>query len=322
LTTSTGPATISNLLQANNLTSSGSNTSITASNSSHAISTPIQILNMDQVAKIDPSNTSIIKIPSAIPIQHIQDLNGSPSIVLNTQFIPLSPACSSSNSSMSALNNSLIGTQLSATTVANPPPKRFRKNSTSPTVNETLNNNNNGKSSKNITKTAEVFFWPEYLEKHNAIAAPVSAFKHAPLSDYWTRVSLNLQVEVPNRDPPPDDTYDVMIESNDPANDLLHRKKLYWFASIVQIAGYWIKLRYLGYEDDSSQDFWTHFCDSDVHHLGWSTENGHILVPPNGIICKQNDWIAYIHNRITGHKTLGNNFYKIVIFNQILVTIS
>jgi len=46
------------------------------------------------------------------------------------------------------------------------------------------------------------------------------------------------------------------------------------------VTGYAVCLRYEGYEDDASHDFWISFYSDDVHHVGWCAANARPLVPP------------------------------------------
>jgi hypothetical protein len=55
---------------------------------------------------------------------------------------------------------------------------------------------------------------------------------------------------------------------------------VFWFASIVRIEGYLALLRYEGFDDDSSMDFWSHLCHEHVHSVGWCGQYGVKLAPP------------------------------------------
>ena len=113
-------------------------------------------------------------------------------------------------------------------------------------------------------KTIRNFTWHEYLESEQAEAAPVHAFKHVPLHQYFeTLMSQTVFVEVQNRDPPPAACIDFHTRTrrnHSPSN-------FYWFASVVKYSGYWAKVRYLGYEHDPSRDFWVHMCSEHVHRV-------------------------------------------------------
>jgi len=58
----------------------------------------------------------------------------------------------------------------------------------------------------------------------------------------------------------------------------------YWVASIVMTCGQLLRLRFDGYENDSSADFWADLATCEVHTLGWCRENGKTFAPPEG--CK------------------------------------
>ena len=53
-------------------------------------------------------------------------------------------------------------------------------------------------------------------------------------------------------------------------------------ATIVDIVGDRMRLRYDGLEDDAVSDHWSHFLSSDIHPVGWSQLVGHTLSPPHG----------------------------------------
>jgi len=50
--------------------------------------------------------------------------------------------------------------------------------------------------------------------------------------------------------------------------------------NFVVTTGYGVCLRYEGYEDDASHDFWVNFYSDDVHYVGWCASNARPLVPP------------------------------------------
>lgn len=99
-------------------------------------------------------------------------------------------------------------------------------------------------------------------------------------------------------------------------------------------------MRYEGYANDPSHDFWVNLCTDEVHPVGWCATSGKPLVPPKckeilfffGLqtefqdiyilyiyIChlsfsdiqnKYVDWKEYLVKRLTGSRTLPNNFYN------------
>lgn len=56
----------------------------------------------------------------------------------------------------------------------------------------------------------------------------------------------------------------------------------YWVASVIMTCGPLLRLRYDGYGDDGSADFWCDLTASEVHRIGWCAENGKTLMPPDG----------------------------------------
>ncbi|XP_022670651.1 MBT domain-containing protein 1-like isoform X2 [Varroa destructor] len=150
------------------------------------------------------------------------------------------------------------------------------------------------------------FDWRTMLDKPQFKAGPVSSFKFAPLSEWWARnVTVDMKVEVQNHD----------------ASDIIQRV-VYWVASILEVKGYFVKLRYVGFENDASMDFWanlcyvqeedTHLVDHSVHHVGWCAVHERPLVPPKTIENNTNNWRDYMVRRLTGSKTLPHNFHKVV----------
>lgn len=146
------------------------------------------------------------------------------------------------------------------------------------------------------TSALSVFIWTEYIENEKAEAAPVTAFKHCPLSNLANILKYDLKIEVPNREVPSENDGEVN----------------YWFASVIKFAGYYAKLRYLGYEDNEKYDFWIHICDSEVHPVGWAAENDVSLVPPKELVEKIDDWKIYLIERLSGCNTLPKNFHRLV----------
>lgn len=54
-------------------------------------------------------------------------------------------------------------------------------------------------------------------------------------------------------------------------------------ATIIDIVGDRLRLRYDGLEDESAGDYWSHFLSNDIHPVGWSQLVGHTLSPPHGM---------------------------------------
>ncbi|KAG2463680.1 LMBL2 protein, partial [Polypterus senegalus] len=89
----------------------------------------------------------------------------------------------------------------------------------------------------------------------------------------------------------------------------------------ISHAGYRALMRYEGFENDDTHDFWCNLGTTEIHPIGWCAVNGKLLVPPQidtFIIClnfneglheKIDDWKAYLTKRLVGAKTLPVDFY-------------
>ncbi|XP_054832784.1 MBT domain-containing protein 1 isoform X1 [Eublepharis macularius] len=143
------------------------------------------------------------------------------------------------------------------------------------------------------TKTASVpvegFNWGTYISSNSFSAAPVNCFKHAPMGTCWGDITEGVRVEVPN-------------------TDCSLPTKVFWIAGIVKLAGYNALLRYEGFENDSSLDFWCNVCGPDIHPVGWCATSGKPLVPPRTVQHKNTNWKAFLVKRLTGAKTLPPDF--------------
>ncbi|XP_003742813.1 MBT domain-containing protein 1 [Galendromus occidentalis] len=147
--------------------------------------------------------------------------------------------------------------------------------------------------------------WRGMLDSTGFQVSSVASFKNAPLSEWWARnVTIGMKVEVQNHDAP----------------ENIHRV-VYWVATICDIKGYYVKLRYVGFDNDAA-DFWanlcyvqeedTHIVDHSVHHVGWCAFNDKPLVPPKTIEDKTENWKDYMVQKLTGSKTLPHNFQQVV----------
>ncbi|KAM6951092.1 lethal(3)malignant brain tumor-like protein 2 [Aplochiton taeniatus] len=134
------------------------------------------------------------------------------------------------------------------------------------------------------------FDWGIYLEKNACLAASVACFRHAPLCSQWDNISLGLKVEVLNTN--------AVLPS-----------KVYWIASIVQLAGYKALLRYEGFEHNSSHDFWCSLGSMEMNPIGWCAMTGKLLVPPQGVQQNIPDWKEYLMNKLVAANTLPVDFY-------------
>ncbi|XP_038627754.1 LOW QUALITY PROTEIN: lethal(3)malignant brain tumor-like protein 2 [Tachyglossus aculeatus] len=134
------------------------------------------------------------------------------------------------------------------------------------------------------------FDWGKFLKEHSYKAAPVSCFKHVPLFDQWEGVVKGMKVEVLN-------------------NDAVLPSRVYWIASVIQTAGYRVLLRYEGFENDASHDFWCNLGTVDIHPISWVAINSKILVPPQTIHAKYTDWRSYLMKHLVGSRTIPVDFH-------------
>lgn len=137
------------------------------------------------------------------------------------------------------------------------------------------------------------FNWGCYLEKHGCLAAPVSCFRHVPLCAQWEDIAVGLQVEVLN-------TRTTLLT------------KVYWIATVIRLAGYKALLRYVGFEDDDSHDFWCNLGIADVHPIGWCAVNSKLLVPPQEINKHITGWKSYLMQRLVGASTIPVDFHAMM----------
>ncbi|KAM7382019.1 hypothetical protein PAMA_012744 [Pampus argenteus] len=141
-----------------------------------------------------------------------------------------------------------------------------------------------------LDESAARFEWGAYLDKETSLAASVSCFRHAPLCAQWEDIAVGMKVEVLNTN--------AVLPS-----------KVYWIATVIQLAGYKALLRYEGFEHDSSRDFWCSLVSGELNPIGWCAMTSKLLVPPQDV--KQNipDWKKYLMKRLVGANTLPVDFY-------------
>lgn len=148
------------------------------------------------------------------------------------------------------------------------------------------------------TEHANSYDWIPLLAKPDFMAAPVTCFRHAPGNDAWNRIGIGMKVEVENTDC--DTTPDLKLGLSPHS---------FWVATVKKLCGYKALLRYEGFDDDSSHDFWVNLCSSEVHSVGWCAQRGKPLIPPRTIE-KKYTWHKYLQEKLTGALTLPSTFYK------------
>ncbi|KAF2364820.1 Mbt repeat [Trinorchestia longiramus] len=133
-----------------------------------------------------------------------------------------------------------------------------------------------------------------YLKKPDFRAVPVKCFPHAPMSECWEQMGVGMKVE-------------VACGSEGVTKDA------YWIATVMGIAGYKACLRFEGFVENSSCDFWVDLCSEEVHPVGWCASQGKPLIPPRSIQDKYSDWKQFLMKRLTGARTLPSNFHSKVM---------
>ncbi|XP_068161648.1 lethal(3)malignant brain tumor-like protein 2 [Antennarius striatus] len=134
------------------------------------------------------------------------------------------------------------------------------------------------------------FEWGAYLEKETSLAAAVSCFRHVPLCSQWDDVTVGMKVEVLNTN--------AVLPS-----------KVYWIATVIQVAGYKALLRYEGFEHDCSHDFWCNLVSGELNPIGWCAMTSKLLVPPQDVKQSITDWKEYLMVKLVGANTLPVDFY-------------
>ena len=86
------------------------------------------------------------------------------------------------------------------------------------------------------------------------------------MNELWGQFAPDMKLEVSNTD-----CITSPHETKDP---------VFWFATVVRVEGYLALLRYEGYDDDASMDFWCNLGHKDVHCVGWCGQLGVKLAPP------------------------------------------
>ncbi|XP_072312654.1 lethal(3)malignant brain tumor-like protein 2 isoform X2 [Eucyclogobius newberryi] len=134
------------------------------------------------------------------------------------------------------------------------------------------------------------FDWGYYLNRETSLGASVSCFQHAPMWDQWDDITVGTKVEVLN------------------SNAVLP-SKVYWIATVIQIAGYKVLLRYEGFEHDSTYDFWSSLVSGELHPIGWCAMTTKLLVPPQDVKTTIEDWKEYLMQKLVGASTIPVDFY-------------
>ncbi|XP_077132040.1 lethal(3)malignant brain tumor-like protein 2 isoform X1 [Ranitomeya variabilis] len=140
------------------------------------------------------------------------------------------------------------------------------------------------------------FDWGKYITEGDYQAAPVSCFRHVPLFDQWDEIAEGIKVESLSK-------------------DAVLPCRVYWISSVVRIAGYRALLRYEGFEDDSTHNYWCNLGTLDIHPIGWCAINSKILVPPHTIHSKYDNWKEFLMKQLVGCRTIPAEFHVKMVEN-------
>ncbi|KAM6980735.1 scm-like with four MBT domains protein 1 [Aplochiton taeniatus] len=112
------------------------------------------------------------------------------------------------------------------------------------------------------------FCWDEYLEENGVLAVPHHTFKHVDRS-LQPGLAPGMKLEVCVTPEP---------------------ERAYWVATIITYCGQLLLLRYEGYGNDRTADFWCDSATAELHPLGWGQRHGKLLRPPEGLQERLMDW--------------------------------
>ncbi|XP_067140788.1 scm-like with four MBT domains protein 2 [Centruroides vittatus] len=131
--------------------------------------------------------------------------------------------------------------------------------------------------------------WDDYLDISSSIAAPAITFVHVEHSlDNILKVGMKL--EIPNSEPP----------------------ESYWLATIIMTCGPLLTLRYLGFGEDRSKDFWYDVNNNEVHPPGWCVKNNMELSPPEYVKEKCPDWKSLIESEAIQNENVPKNLLELL----------
>ncbi|XP_068443062.1 scm-like with four MBT domains protein 2 isoform X2 [Clinocottus analis] len=178
-----------------------------------------------------------------------------------------------------------------------PPPARTAMMSHCPTNGKEEEVDTDADSIKEEAAAAEEaeFNWEEFMEETGAGAAPHTTFKHVEVS-LQSSFQPGMKLEVANKG---------------------GAAASYWVATIITTCGQLLLLRFSGYGDDRKADFWCDVMTAELHPVGWCTQNGKTLMPPEdntylrkAIKEKHSDWTEFLVQDLTGARTAPANLLE------------
>ena len=103
------------------------------------------------------------------------------------------------------------------------------------------------------------------------------------MNDCWQNIIVGMKVEVENRD----SSVNSEVWSTS-----------FWVASVLRISGYYAHLRYEGFGQDGSKDFWMNLCSDKVHPVGWCATKGKPLIPPKCKYFRLNECLETVFHNV------------------------
>ncbi|EDO44413.1 predicted protein, partial [Nematostella vectensis] len=143
----------------------------------------------------------------------------------------------------------------------------------------------------------KTFDWSDYLKKTGAKSVPAFMFKHVCMNPCLKGVHVGMKVEVVNCG------MDVVDDT----------EVAFWVATVKQLRQHRVLLRYEGYEDDDSADFWFDLRSMNIHPVGWCAKRNKLLIPPPAIRENCTNWRDYLFKCLSGAKTFSAEFLQQVI---------
>ena len=138
------------------------------------------------------------------------------------------------------------------------------------------------------------FNWKEYLETNNDKVAPEVFFKHTLKAQCLNEAHIGMKVELANN---------AHEARDEPINET--KETLYWVASVINVEQQAMLLRYEGYDEDDSLDFW-YDARKIVHPVGWCYSVQRRLVPPTIVKSKHTNWQQFLFSRLSGSRTFSS----------------
>ncbi|XP_020915017.1 MBT domain-containing protein 1 isoform X2 [Exaiptasia diaphana] len=140
----------------------------------------------------------------------------------------------------------------------------------------------------------KTFDWSDYLKKTAAKPVPAFMFKHVCMNPCLKGVHVGMKVEVVNCG------MDVMDDS----------EVAFWVATVMQLRQHRVLLRYEGYEEDETADFWFDLRSPNIHPVGWCAKRNKLLIPPPAIRDRCSNWRDYLFKCLSGAKTFSAEFLQ------------